>query len=602
MAASARRAVLTPAEFDQFRHVTETYREDLVVALAGRVGLRPAEIARLRLADLQQYRRDGRPHYLLTVREDDEGETRTAYVPRDVAHDLQKFGNSHDDDPADPVFGVSARRIQMLVSAVSDRTTTDRLQSVSSRELRQSFAYRLLVDQGVDPRIVQAVGGWSSLDRLAAFLDRPTEDDILEACTAAEDRLRGGGSRRHRLTNGDGTSSRTSLDGASSSARTAPDRAFTRRTDELVTCIEELGERLDDAATRSEVVTAACAALATCFDGVWFCGENGDLRESAGGRTVSSTTVRNTLEGTDVLDVLADGDETVVVDEVADDHRSSDERLCVVAVRSSDALHGYLCVADRTFDAPSRRVLADVGRRVGRTLVAVERKQLLLADTGVELTLQTTARESVLVDASSRLDCRFELEGAVPMSGGSLLHFVTVSDASVGDVLEFVDDTEQVTDARLIRDYGSEALLEFVVSGTALVPTMVETGGSVRTLTVEDGTAHVTGVFSGHADVRGIVEQFTATFSDAQLLSKREIEEPVQTTARVERVVDEELTEKQRAVLRAAFLSGYFEWPRGSTAEELAASMDISSPTLHNHLRKAQQKVLAAVFADASER
>ena len=46
--------------------------------------------------------------------------------------------------------------------------------------------------------------------------------------------------------------------------------------------------------------------------------------------------------------------------------------------------------------------------------------------------------------------------------------------------------------------------------------------------------------------------------------------------------------------LRAAYFAGYYEWPRRSTAEEIADSMGVSSPTLHNHLRKAQQKLLVA--------
>jgi hypothetical protein len=591
MAESAERAPLTSAEFERFRHAAETYREDLVVSLAGLVGLRPAEIGRLRVSDLHQFRRSGTPCYLLSVREDDEGTTRTAYVPRGVAHDLQKFHNADRRGADATVFDVSARRIQMLVAAVSDRTTTERLQSVSSRDLRECFAHRLLVEQEVHPRIVQAVGGWSSLESLASFFEQPTERDILEACdtavgqTASDSGGRGSPASEHPTANGS-------------------DRRFTRRTDELVECLEALGRRLVEAGTHTEVETAACVGLAACFEGVWFCDENGDPRESAGAATVSAASIRETLDGANVVESLADGEEdTLVVDTAEHGSRvSDDETLCVVAVRSSDAVHGYLCVTGRSFDVTARRLLADAGRRVGQTLVAVERKQLLLADTGVEVTIQSTSDESLFVDASNSLGCRFELDGVVPVAAGSLLHFVTASGASVSDVLDTVGDAEGVTDARLIRDYGEESLFEFVVSKTSLASIVVEAGGSVRTLTVDDGTAHVTGVFSGHADVRGIVEQFTATFSDSQLLSKHEVEEPVQTTARVDHVVHEELTEKQRAVLRAAFLSGYFEWPRGSTAEELAASMDVASPTLHNHLRKAQQKLLTAVFDETRER
>ncbi|WP_049894144.1 bacterio-opsin activator domain-containing protein [Halogranum rubrum] len=573
------RTYLTSVEFEQVRHAAETYREDLVVSLAGLVGLRPAEITRVRLGDLREYRRDGTPWYLLSVREDDEaGENRTAYVPRDVAHDLQKFANGDGIDPDTPIFDVSARRIQMLVSAVSDRTTTERLQSVSSRDLRQGFAYRLLVEEAIHPRVVQAIGGWNSLDSLASFFETPSDTDILDACTGVDER--------------------ETAPTTTKTERRPADRQFVNRADDLVRCFEMLGEHLEDASTHSDVVTASCTALATCFAGVWFCDENGNPHERAGRATHSAATLRAALDETDALATLTrdEGDEStdIVVD------KSREDALCVVAVQSADTVHGYLCVTDRAFDATSRRALVDVGRRVGRTLVAVERKQLLLADTGVELTMQSTAHESMLVAASSRLDCRFELEGVVPVASGSLLHFVTISGASVRDVLDVVGDAEQVQDARLVRDYGEEALVELVVSGPALAVTMVETGGSVRALTVEGGVARITGVFSGHADVRGIVDRFTTAFPDSHLHAKRDVDEPVQTTARVEHVVDEELTEKQRAVLRAAFLSGYFEWPRGSTAEELAASMDISSPTLHNHLRKAQQKVLAAVLSETS--
>jgi len=46
-------------------------------------------------------------------------------------------------------------------------------------------------------------------------------------------------------------------------------------------------------------------------------------------------------------------------------------------------------------------------------------------------------------------------------------------------------------------------------------------------------------------------------------------------------------------VLEAAFRAGYYDWPRGSTAEELADSLELTGPTLHGHLRKAERTVLA---------
>jgi predicted DNA binding protein len=80
---------------------------------------------------------------------------------------------------------------------------------------------------------------------------------------------------------------------------------------------------------------------------------------------------------------------------------------------------------------------------------------------------------------------------------------------------------------------------------------------------------------------------------------------------RLEEVGDRqaELTERQRTVVLHALRAGYYEWPREVKSEELAADLGISRATLHEHLRKAEQRLLsealdladdpAEAFADA---
>jgi predicted DNA binding protein len=58
----------------------------------------------------------------------------------------------------------------------------------------------------------------------------------------------------------------------------------------------------------------------------------------------------------------------------------------------------------------------------------------------------------------------------------------------------------------------------------------------------------------------------------------------------------DELTGRQREALEAAYRAGYYAWPRESTAEAVAATLDIAPSTLHAHLRKAQETILAALF------
>jgi predicted DNA binding protein len=55
------------------------------------------------------------------------------------------------------------------------------------------------------------------------------------------------------------------------------------------------------------------------------------------------------------------------------------------------------------------------------------------------------------------------------------------------------------------------------------------------------------------------------------------------------------LSPRQQEAFRLARDRGYYEYPRGTTARELAAEFDVSKTTFLEHLRKAEAKLLAAV-------
>lgn len=52
------------------------------------------------------------------------------------------------------------------------------------------------------------------------------------------------------------------------------------------------------------------------------------------------------------------------------------------------------------------------------------------------------------------------------------------------------------------------------------------------------------------------------------------------------------LTDRQYEVIELALGRGYFEWPRRTDSDALASELGISRPTLLEHLRKAQSKLL----------
>ncbi|PSQ01334.1 hypothetical protein BRC92_10810 [Halobacteriales archaeon QS_4_69_31] len=42
----------------------------------------------------------------------------------------------------------------------------------------------------------------------------------------------------------------------------------------------------------------------------------------------------------------------------------------------------------------------------------------------------------------------------------------------------------------------------------------------------------------------------------------------------------------------------YYQWPRDSTAEDIADAFDLSAPTVHYRLRKAHQTVVGSLLED----
>jgi DNA-binding CsgD family transcriptional regulator len=55
----------------------------------------------------------------------------------------------------------------------------------------------------------------------------------------------------------------------------------------------------------------------------------------------------------------------------------------------------------------------------------------------------------------------------------------------------------------------------------------------------------------------------------------------------------DDLTDRQREVLRTAYEQGYFEVPRAATTDDVAAALDLDSSTVTEHLQRAERNLLA---------
>ncbi|MFC3957309.1 histidine kinase N-terminal 7TM domain-containing protein [Halovivax cerinus] len=245
-----------------------------------------------------------------------------------------------------------------------------------------------------------------------------------------------------------------------------------------------------------------------------------------------------------------------------------------------------------------RSVLAELGETVGHAINAVESRLLLTADAVIELELQCTDEADPFVATASELSCTLEIVGIVPGQGSGIVAYVGVDGADTADVADALGTTETGR-VRTIKE-GSDGLLEWTVTGGALLQSLYAHGAHVDAARADGDTATYELAVASESDVRVMLDHVSQEFPSTRVLSKRERSGPVDRPEAIGGNILQDLTDRQREAVEAAYRAGYFNWPRDSNAEEVAETLDISSATLHGHLRKAQHSILTDIFSDES--
>ena len=171
---------MTDDELLKLRRAAATHRDDLVIQFGAFVGLRAFEIPQI---CPKHVKRVDDEHYRLRVPEGKDttgsgGKPRDAYLPESVESDLLRYANVEEIDRDESIIDLSDRSVQRRVKKtaeiIADETGDSDWQKVSSHDLRRYYAQTLLVRERMNPRVVMAVGGWSSFEALEPYLNAPT--------------------------------------------------------------------------------------------------------------------------------------------------------------------------------------------------------------------------------------------------------------------------------------------------------------------------------------------------------------------------------------------------------------------------------------------
>jgi DNA-binding CsgD family transcriptional regulator len=286
------------------------------------------------------------------------------------------------------------------------------------------------------------------------------------------------------------------------------------------------------------------------------------------------------------------------------------QSLLAIPLAHGSTVHGVVGVYATGSDAFGERERASfrtLGEVAGFAVTAVRNRSLLRSDAVTEVTFDVD-RPAALADLSAALDARVALEGTVPQGDDGLLCYVSVDDGDVDRLAAATADGGEtdanssatldvpgVDAARVVHAGESGGTLELEVRGDSPLLAAENAGGTVQRAEFASGSGRVVVDLPPDGDVRRMVAAVCREF-EADVQAKRDRERSPSRGREFRDELGDELTDRQQTVLRTAYLAGYFESPRGSTAEEVASSLDITGSTLLHHLRASQRKLLDAFF------
>lgn len=270
--------------------------------------------------------------------------------------------------------------------------------------------------------------------------------------------------------------------------------------------------------------------------------------------------------------------------------------VVAIPIHYGDACYGTVCVYSRrneSLDGHERAVLAALGRTVATGLNALENQRTLQAREVVELQFLVGRDDHPLVDVAAALDCQLEyVETITDRNQPSTLIEV---DGAAGDAVEAALASRQVDLHAVLFDDSECCVVEVTLNDEPFRQLLADYGAELRDVEVDPDRARFTVVAAKESLAKSLADAVFEVFGNAELVGYRQRECRSETRREFVNRIESELTDRQRAALVRAHMSGFFEWPHETTGDELAEAMGISRSTFHQHLRAAHRKLADAI-------
>ncbi|MFB6256649.1 MAG: bacterio-opsin activator domain-containing protein [Haloplanus sp.] len=381
--------------------------------------------------------------------------------------------------------------------------------------------------------------------------------------------------------------------------------------DELNDVVRGITDAVIEQSTRAEIERVVCDQLAASdsYRGAWIgavdAGPGVEPRVEAGVDGYLDDAAVATDEGEDLIGEAVRTTELQLVRNVQENDRWSqadaDESGCraaaVIPVVHGGIVYDVLGVCSarsNAFAEKERAVLGQLGDVIGHAITAVGRKRALMSDEVVELGIRIPG----FVDHSQPVDGTVTIDRVTPVGGDEYLVYGTATGDGMTTMRALRDRRSDWTELRTFDKRDEQVRFEQRLVDSPLTSLVADYNGYVEGGTIKNGEYSATVQFPPGTNVRRAVERLRETPLDIRVVSQQQVIREHPSSQRVLHTLAEDLTERQRAALEAGYFGGFFEWPRHRSGEDIASSLDIGASTFHQHVRKAERKLLDVVFAE----
>ncbi|MGM0399436.1 MAG: bacterio-opsin activator domain-containing protein, partial [Halobacteriota archaeon] len=273
-----------------------------------------------------------------------------------------------------------------------------------------------------------------------------------------------------------------------------------------------------------------------------------------------------------------------------------------VPISHDEVRYGVLTIYESgpmSFIEQRQVVFEELGQTIARAITMVEQRRSLGSRERVELQFETDAVDSLCAAFARELDSSVTVDGIVGQGDERYYLYGAVDGVSESTVRNAADAIASIRGLRILEAGAERVRFEIDTENQIPPVTILESGGRFHEVQVTPSRCVLVVSYHDGAQINTVIDTFLHRHPNWELSARRQV--VGQETERTDSTQDR-LTDRQLEILSAALHSGYFEWHRKTTGEELAEMFDVSPPTVYRHLRLALRELVEDTVTDRQSR